>query len=483
MQRMNSKNQSRRILLLACQEARQMMSDNRSKYYVLALLCCGNLFSTVDRNLIALLASDIKADFHLSDTQLSMLMGLAFVVFYAVAGIPIARIADRSTRKWVVATGILLWSLMTSLTAFSKSFLHFLGTRMGVGVGEASLTPSAYSLLGDLFPRDRLPSAIGIFGLGAGLGWGVALLLGGTVLTWLGDVQSLVIPFIGEMHRWQVVFLALGLPGVVLSALFALTVREPARAELFAKRDISRTTTDPKGTLRDALVVFRSQRAIYSGIFLGMSLNAVVGYGFLSWMPTYMIRSFGWTPAETGLRLGIAVVIGGAGSTVASGYATNFLFARGFSDGPIRASVAALLVAAPLLLAAVTVGHSTLAVLLYTLGLFFVLMPATLSAIAVQYITPNRQRATMAAAFVLTLNLLGFGLGPILVALVTDFVLRSGARIGESLLIVTACMVPLSIVSYLICMPSLRRAVDDLLPLPGRHLFQVSSGPQSFPSS
>jgi MFS family permease len=468
MQRMNINNHNNRILLLACQEPRQMMSEDKSKYYVLALLCCGNLLSTVDRNLIALVASDIQADFHLSDTQLSLLMGLAFVLFYAVAGIPIARIADRSTRKWVVATGILLWSLMTSLTAFSKSFVHFLGTRMGVGVGEASLTPSAYSLLGDLFSREKLSMAIGIFGLGAGLGWGAALLLGGTVLSWLGNVQSLAIPFIGEIHRWQVVFLALGLPGIALSALVALTVREPRRAELFSKRDTYRAPADPKGTLRDAVRVFRSQQTIYSWIFIGMSLNAVVGYGFLSWMPTYMIRSFGWSPSETGLRLGIAVVLGGAGSTVAAGYVTNLLFARGYSDGPIRASIAALLVAAPLLIAAVTTDHSSLAVGLYTSGLFFVLMPATLSAIAVQYVTPNRQRATMAAAFVLTLNLVGFGLGPIFVALVTDHVFHSSARLGDSLLIVTACMLPLSIAGYLVCLPSLRRTVGGLMALQDR---------------
>src|SRR3982074_225969 len=141
----------------------RVYGNGGSRYYVLALLCCANLLSTIDRHLIALLGTDIKAEFGLSDTQLSLLMGLAFALFYAIAGIPIARIADRATRKWVAATGILLWSLMTSLTAFSNSFIYFLGTRMGVGVGEASLTPSAYSLLGDLFPREKLATAIGIF--------------------------------------------------------------------------------------------------------------------------------------------------------------------------------------------------------------------------------------------------------------------------------------------------------------------------------
>jgi MFS family permease len=465
---MNIKNWAQRISL-SFQEARLMGSNGWTKYYVLALLSAANLLSSIDRHLIALLGPDIQADFHLSDTQLSLLMGMTFALFYAIAGIPIARIADRSARKWVAAAGIFLWSLMTSLTAFSKAYIHFLCARMGVGIGEASLTPSAYSLLGDLFSREKISIAIGIFGLGAGIGTGASLLLGGAILAWLGTAQSLVIPIIGDMRRWEVVFLTLGLPGVALAALIALTVKEPRRAELFAGRGMEHATSDPKGTLRDALLVFRSQQTIYSWIVIGMCLNAIVGYGFLAWMPTHMMRAFGWTPAETGLRLGAAVVVGGAGSTVAAGYITNALFARGHMDSPIRASIATLIIAGPLLIAAVSTTHPALAVVLYALGLFFVLMPATLSAIAVQFITPNRQRATMAAGFVLTLNLVGLGLGPTLVALVTDYAFGTGARLGDSLRIVTVCMVPLSIAGYLVCLPSLRRTVGKLMVLPNSH--------------
>jgi hypothetical protein len=316
-------------------------------------------------------------------------------------------------------------------------------------------------LLADLFPREKLSIAIGIFGLGAGIGTGAALLLGGAILTLLGEVNSVAIPFLGDMHRWQLVFLTLGLPGIALSTLIALTVKEPERAELFAVEGAPAPAQDAKGTLRDALRLFHRRQKVYGGIVIGMCLTAMVGYGFLAWMPTHMMRAFGWSAADVGLKLGIAVVLGGAGSTVAAGYVTNLLFARGYSDSPIRASVLALSVACPLLIVAVSAHDAVMSLVLYALGLFFVLMPATFSAIAVQLITPNRQRATMAAILVLTLNLLGLGVGPTLVALINDSVF-SGADLGDALRVATACVLPLAIAAFVVCMPGLRGNLENL---------------------
>ena len=202
------------------------------EWYVVLVCMLAYIFSFVDRQILALMIEPIKRDLGLSDTQFSLLHGLAFSLFYAFMGIPIALLADRYSRPRIIAIGVAFWSLATAVCGLSRNFAQMFLARIGVGVGEAALSPATYSMLSDMFPRDRLGRAVGVYSIGSFIGGGLAFLIGGYVINLLKRVDTVVLPLLGALRPWQVTFFVVGLPGLLVALLILLTVRDPGRRGL-----------------------------------------------------------------------------------------------------------------------------------------------------------------------------------------------------------------------------------------------------------
>ena len=199
-------------------------------WYVVVVLTVAYMFSFLDRQILALLIEPIRQDLEITDFQISLLLGLAFGIFYTALGIPIGRLADRRSRRGIIAVGVTIWCLMTAACGLARNFSQLFLARIGVGVGEATLNPSAYSLISDYFPRQRRGRAISFYNMGVSLGAGVAMVVGGQIIAFAFDTPRVTLPIVGELYAWQLVFLLVGLPGLLIAALM-ITVREPERRD------------------------------------------------------------------------------------------------------------------------------------------------------------------------------------------------------------------------------------------------------------
>src|SRR5690606_26048234 len=254
----------------------------------------------------SLLVEPIKRDLELSDFQISLLQGFSFALFYTLAGIPIGRLVDATKRVNVIAIGIALWSLMTAMCALSQRYWHLFLARAGVGVGEASLSPSAYSLITDMFPRHRLGLALGIFSSGASVGAGLALIIGGYAVSAISASGARTIPLVGELQPWQLTFLYVGLPGLLV-ALVAWLIPEPPRRLTAAKAEATRKSVP----FRDVVAHFRQHAETITLHHLAMSFGGMASYGIMAWAPVMLMRTHGWTPQEAGMAIGASVLVAG----------------------------------------------------------------------------------------------------------------------------------------------------------------------------
>ena len=269
-------------------------------WYVVGLLTLANISSFLDRQILALLIVPIKRDLHLSDTKVSLLMGLSFALFYTLFGVIISRLADSTNRRNVIMGGIAMWSLFTALCAGVKNYSQFFLARMGVGVGEATLSPSAYSMISDYFPKRKLGMALSIFSAGIFLGSGLALIIGSTLVASLPQEGRVVVPLFGEIYHWQKLFLLIGLPGFVISLLL-FTVKEPLRKGILRIGN----TQEKKLPLREAFKIVFAHPKTFLGICIGTAFTAIVTYGCTAWIPTYFYRTFEWPVPKTGFIFGL----------------------------------------------------------------------------------------------------------------------------------------------------------------------------------
>jgi len=283
-------------------------------WYVTCVLTVAYFTSYIDRIILSLLVEPIKRDLGASDTAMSLLLGLAFAVFYAVLGIPIARWADRASRKWIIAAGIFLWSITTAMTGLARTYGEVFIARVGVGVGEAALTPAAYSMLSDQFPPISLSRPMSLYHMGAILGIGTAFVIGGAVAQFARLTSALTLPVLGTIHTWQLAFIIVGFPGLAIALLVALTVAEPART---GARMLGRVSW--RACLR---FVFERRRA-YSALILGPAICGTFAFGAMSWMPTYLIRVHRLPPGRAGLWFGAAVIVSNVGGFLAGGMAAQ----------------------------------------------------------------------------------------------------------------------------------------------------------------
>lgn len=394
-------------------------------WYIVAILTLANVSGFVDRQILSLLVEPVKRDLGVTDTQVSLLMGLSFAVFYSVLGIPIGRLADRSSRRAIVAVGAALWSLMTALSGLARSFGQLFAMRIGVGVGEATLGPSAVSMIADAFPRERRGTAMSVYMLGTFLGSGIAYALGAWVVSLTANQAPWQWPLVGEIRPWQSVFFVVGLPGLLIAAL-AMTMREPARSG-------GDGAGSDSPSFAEVMAYFRRHRRTMLTLSFGFACSAAVNYGIGAWLATFFVRTHGWTASEAGTLQGVLTMTLGVAGTLLGGWLTDRWVRAGRVDAPVTVGV---LAAAGMIVTAgvypLVPSATVAAVLLAPLNIFAA-MPWGAANAAIAEALPARMRGQGSAVYFLVVNLFAGAFGPTAVALLTDRVFGDPAALRWSL--------------------------------------------------
>ena len=403
--------------------------SERYAWFVVSILMIVYIFSFIDRQILSLLVGPIRADLGISDSQMSYLMGFSFALFYTMFGIPLGRLADSKSRRTIIAVGLVVWSIMSAGCGVAKNYVQLLGFRIGVGAGEASLSPSAYSLLTDYFRPNRLALAISVYGAGIYIGSGMAFLLGGIVVGFASGQDSYALPLVGDTAPWQMVFFAIGLPGILFAAML-YTIKEPIR------RGVARSAGAAVSVPMMQVIGYLGRNwKTFACHSVGFSLLSFVGYGSAAWVPTFFVRVHGWDPSFTGKMYGTAVIIFGTSGIIFGGYVAGLLAKRGYTDSKMRAGFIAALIHLPFGLAFPLVPEGWMAFVIMCPAAFTLAMPFGVAPAAIQEMMPNRLRGQASAIYLFIVNLIGLGIGPSAVAWCTDLLFKDDSMINYSLLL------------------------------------------------
>jgi MFS family permease len=382
------------------------------------------VLSYTDRQVLSLLIEPIKHDLRINDTQFGLLQGLAFSLFYAIVGIPISGLSDRRSRPAIIACGILVWSAATMICGLARTFALFLVARMGVGTGEATLSPATYSLISDLFPPEQLGRPTAVYSLGSFLGAGVAFLVGGAVIALSAHSAPLVLGPI-TLKPWQIVMMTVGAPGILLSAIIALTVRDP--------RSTSSRQRPAAPAWRAVFAFLRDQRAIFVPHILGYSFSAISLFGLLSWSPAYLMRVHGLSPQAAGLALGPIALLFNGGGVLLSGILLDRRRRAGKDDGPFVIGKFGAIGLLPPLVALPFLHGLFPCLAAVAVAMFFASFPMPPSAALIQTVVPAAMRSRISAIFLFFNSLIGLGAGAAVVGMLNDSVFTGPHGIGLSL--------------------------------------------------
>ena len=427
-------------------------------WYVVGVLTLAYIFSFIDRQILSLMVGPIQKDLGIGEKQMSLLMGASFAVFYTLFGIPLGRLADTRSRRAIVSVGIAVWSVMTAGCGLATTFWQLAVMRMGVGVGEASLSPSAYSLISDYFRPEQRSTAMSVYSMGIYIGSGLAFILGGFIMQLASGTESTVLPWIGPVRSWQLVFFLVGLPGLLVSLLL-LTVREPVRKGARLKTD---GLAAEAPTSRAVWSYIGMNYVTFLCLTLGTGLIALYGYGSYSWIPAMLIRRYGWSQATTGLVFGIIVGVSGTLGIVSGGRLADWLRQKGYVDANLRIALWAAIAGLPFVLLFPLAPTAAGAAALLVPVAFFMSMPFGVAPAAIQQMMPNTMRAQATAFYLFVINLVGIGLGPTIVAALTEDVFRDKQAVHLSLLVVGGVSYTLAIILLSAGLKPYRRSLDYL---------------------
>jgi MFS family permease len=368
-----------------------------------------------------------------------MLQGLAFALLYTFLGLPIARLSDRHSRRAIIAGGVFIWSIMATLCGLARTALQLFVARIGVGVGEAALSPAAYSIITDSFPRSKLGSAFGVYNIGITIGAGVAFLVGGIVVAAVSHAgATFTLPLLGEVRAWQMVFIVTGAPGIVLPLLL-LTIREPARRGILRSPSAAPGAAPPRPPLGEVLGYIWLNRQFYCLYFVALALLAMCGYSVAAWLPTAIIRAYGVSYGQVGKVLGVSTILMNSTGMLLAGILCDRLTRQGRKDAPILVALIstggiAVFSCLPTLMPTVTLVWIAIFVSGLTFNAYNGVGPQ-----AVNQVTPNQYRAQVSAVYLFVVNALGLGVGPTLVPLLNDHLFHDPVKIRFSLIIVVFC--------------------------------------------
>lgn len=431
----------------------------RTGWTVVAMLCAAALASQLDRMIINLLVEPIKEDLNLNDTGFAALQGIAFGLFYVTMTVPIGWIADRFQRRLVIAGGLGMFSLFSMGTGVTHSYWQLFLSRTGVGIGEASLFPAGFSMISDHFPREKLGRAIGLFTMSSMLGTALAYIFGGALIGYLTDHQAANPDAFWGLKAWQLTFIVIGLPGLLLAPLFLL-VREPVRR--------GRITSDkaklPTGQL---FTEVWARRGALGFMFAGFSMVALVSYSLAIWTPALFIRVYHWGPAEIGLWIGLQYLTFGIAGGICAGFLSDYLGKRGMLDAPLKVAAWGFVGVSVLGGLAPLVSSPWVSLALMAPVHFMVSIPFSCAATSLQLILPNELRSQVSGLYITLITIVGLVIGPVIVAQITDRVFDSPADVRYSMAVVIALAGPIMFACILrACKPyrelrKARMAIED----------------------
>lgn len=423
-------------------EIPQKQHSSKYAWYVVFLCMLAYIFSYIDRQILVLMIEPIKNDLNLTDTQFSLLHGLAFSLFYAIMGLPIAYLADRFSRPKIIAIGIIFWSFATAACGLSKNFLQLFLSRMGIGIGEAALSPAAYSIFSDLFSKEKLGKAVGIYSIGSFIGGGTAFLVGGYVISLLKDATHIQVPLFGLMKAWQVAFILVGLPGILIGIVFLLTVRDPIRKG----QRVNALGQVEKVKFTDSFKFLAKHRKTFTCHYMGFTFYAMALFCMMSWSPAFYMRNYHLSPVETGYMLGTILLIANTSGVFFAGWLTDYLTMKGRKDAAMYTGFLGGLGILLPIMSYTMVDNLTVSLVILSIAMFFASFPMPTSTAAMQILAPNQLRAQISAIFLLISSLIGLGIGTTLVAMITDHVFADINKVGYSIAIVGGVAALLTIV-------------------------------------
>ena len=400
------------------------------------------MFSFMDRQILVLLIDPIKADLQITDTQISLLTGFAFAVIYTFSGIPMGRAADTWVRKYVIIIGVTIWSVLTILCGFARSFTQLFLARMGVGFGEAALTPTAYAMVPDLFPPNRLARGMSVFVLGGLVGSGMSVLLGGLVIKLVSEIGSVSLPWFGEVRSWQLVLITVGCASLLMVVPLSL-IPEPRRHSS-AQKGIGNTTVQQPVGATHTLLPFKAvlhylwiHKRFYGPFIVATSLIGLMGYGTATWFPSYFIRVHHWDAASTGITLGLLYILPTIIGSLSAGWVTDHFYKKGYRNIALGIYVATLLLAIPFLLLVIYAPHIEVKMASFSLTYLAMAAGGILFPTLIQMATPAPIRAQVSAIILMAVNLVGIGFGATAIALVTDIIFQNTLAVGHAIAVVS----------------------------------------------
>lgn len=420
-------------------------------WYMVGVLMIAYVLSFIDRVVLGLLVGPIRADLVISDTEMSLLYGFVFAFFYTVIGIPIAWAIDRYNRRSIIAASVALWSAMTILCGVARNFTQLALARVGVAIGEAALSPGAYSMAGDSFPEKRLGRALSVFMFGLPVGVGLALIIGGLVIKAVSGAPEYALPLVGTIRAWQLVFFVVGFPGLLL-ALWVLTIREPVRR--------SRPGDSERVSFAATLGWMAQRWRVYTTMILGFAVLGMVINVYQIWGVQYLVREYGLPVSEAGLRMGVAISVFGMAGILAGGWLTDRWRGAGHTDAAIRVGLVAAVALAPITVWCAVSGDLALATLLLAPIGFFSSFPYGAGATAIVVLTPPRMRAQVSAIYLLVVNLIGIGFAPFVTAVLTDRWFQDDLAVGKSVALVTGAAAIIAGLLFLRARPLFRAEIS-----------------------
>lgn len=427
----------------------------RVAWYSVCLIAFISTLSNIDRSVITLLVEPIKRDLLLTDTEISLLVGFAFSFFYMIFGLPMSRLTDIKSRKVILATGLTIWSMATVLCGLAQNFWQLFAARGLVGAGESVKGPNSMSLISDMVPREKFPRAFSIYQLGITGGIAASMIVGGVLIAAF-DGMSIAIPGIGTVRDWHMVFFVCGAPGILVAIILMTTVPEPVRKGRKVKGSVP---------IRDVARFIGREKAIYIPLLLALSIGSIESFGMQMWRPAFFERTYGWGPQVVGPYLGLISLIATPLGLFLGTILSEHMVKKDLDGALLRVVFLSQLLSFPFSIITPLMPTPWLALGSVFTGTVLGMMAAPAQNSVIQIITPNEMRGQITALYLFTISVVGGGLGPTVVALITDFIFVDESQLRYAMASFGAVVGPLGVVLlYMAIKPygrSYRRLIDE----------------------
>lgn len=407
------------------------------RWYVVILLAILSIVSYADRLVLGILVQPIKEELGVSDTAMGFLLGFSFAMVYAVLALALARVADRWNRKRLIIIGVVIWSVMTSASAFADGFWQLAFCRLGVGIGEAALGPAALSIISDLFRQERRHVPVSMFLAAGVVGSTGAYIIGGSAILVVNSMSSTALPLIGELSAWRLVFLFMGVPGLILSALMFFTVQEPKR-----RGDVSQ----PQANYADIFAHLKSKGAEYFPIFAGLGIIQTVIYAIVAWFPTILVRTHEIPNANAGILYGTVGLLFGTTGAIFGPYLAGRVQKAGRNDGLYFIGFGFVAMAVPFVVLTMLAPSANIALFGVGIVLFCFMASSAMPPLLPQLIAPNAMRAQITAMYYFVGNIMGLGVGPLVVGFISDYKIFGASNLNQSILVVCIILMPIALI-------------------------------------